>query len=175
MNNGKPVCYICSSDKFVDGHHYDCCEGELSPETVPLCRRCHRTYHDLGVDWFEDEYLDKIIEIENKRRAIHNKPNTLPPITRNDVVRSDYWNKKHGIKGERNNNKGIQTPAFPFHLPQGEPLCGWQWVHDHMHDLLTWVPKIEIVSPNHQVTMDIKNRKELKEAVKVIRGLKQRK
>ena len=20
----------------------------MSPETVPLCRRCHRTYHDLG-------------------------------------------------------------------------------------------------------------------------------
>ncbi len=63
-------CYVCSSDRFVDDHHYDCLRGRLSPETVPLCRRCHRSYHWPGVDCFEDEYLDRIIEIENKRREI---------------------------------------------------------------------------------------------------------
>lgn len=115
------VCYICDSDRFVDGHHYDCEEGKLSPEVVPLCRRCHRTYHDLGVDYFEDDYLDKVIEIENKRREIRNanlvkfneerlteaikspwnsmlrKPLIpLSPLKREDIRRSTYWNKTHG-------------------------------------------------------------------------------
>lgn len=94
-------CYICGSDKFVDDHHYDCREGKLSPETVPLCRRCHRTYHDLGVEWFEDEYLDKAIEIENKRKEIRNSAkgvvNPFPLIKREDIKRSSYWNKIHNM------------------------------------------------------------------------------
>lgn len=88
----EKLCYICPSNKYVDDHHVDCCEGKLSPETVPLCRRCHRTYHDLGVEWFDDEYLEKAIEIENRRREIFGQP----PMRREDVTRSDYWNKIHG-------------------------------------------------------------------------------
>jgi len=97
-------CYICEEEKplAVDNHHIDCRHGELSPETVPLCRRCHRTYHDFGVEWFEDEYLDRAIEIENKRREILNRQpecvNPYPLLTRADIKRSDYWYKKHGIR-----------------------------------------------------------------------------
>lgn len=101
----KATCYICGGHRFVDHHHVDCCEGKLSLETVPLCRRCHRTYHDLGVDWFEDEYLDIAIEIENRCREIqraHAHGNIfgaqIQPMTRADVRRSGYWNKKHGVK-----------------------------------------------------------------------------
>lgn len=97
-------CNICGNDRFVDKHHYDCCEGKISSETVPLCRRCHRTYHDRGVEWFDDEFLDKAIEIENKRSQIHysnlkdpQKPLCL--LKREDILRSPYWNKIHGIKG----------------------------------------------------------------------------
>lgn len=120
------ICEICGSDRFVDAHHYDCKEGKLSAETIMLCRRCHRTYHDRGIEWFDDEKIDKAIEIENKRREIRNahleelnqdrlvgvtkfpyyswlrKP-ILPEslLRREDIVRSDYWNKIHGVKKHR--------------------------------------------------------------------------
>lgn len=102
----RTICWICSSGKHVDDHHYDCKEGELSPETVPLCRRCHQTYHIWGVEWFEDEYLDKIIEIENKGRQIvyaslKNPTKPLVLLKREDIRRSDYWNKKHAITNKR--------------------------------------------------------------------------
>lgn len=124
----KKTCYICPRDRFVDGHHYDCREGELSPEKVPLCRRCHRTYHDLGVEWFEDEFLDKAIEIENRRREIHG----LSPIRREDVCRSAYFNKVHGIKGERSPSPS-RKGDIPFRMPSG-PLCGWAWLMAHQED-----------------------------------------
>jgi len=99
-------CEICGSDKFVDAHHYDCKEGKISPETINLCRRCHRTYHDRGVEWFDEEYLDKAIILENKRREIiygnlqePRKP--LQLLRREDIRRSDYWNKMHGISKRR--------------------------------------------------------------------------
>ncbi len=174
----KVTCWICSSDKFVDDHHYDCSEGKLSPETVPLCRRCHRTYHDLGVDYFDDEYLDKAIGLENRRRQIvyaslkePAKPFRLELLKREDIKRTDYWNKKHGLP-ETKERRGTQTPAFTFHLPHGEPLCGWDWVHEHWNDWLDYVPKIEIVSPSLNLTVDIDSRKKLKDTIKAIRGLR---
>ena len=99
-------CEICGSDKFVDAHHYDCKEGKISPETINLCRRCHRTYHNYGADWFDDEYLDKVIQIENKRRELiyTNLDNPVKPLVllrREDIVRSDYFNKIHGISKRR--------------------------------------------------------------------------
>lgn len=178
MSQGKarPICYVCSSKKHVDSHHYDCCEGKLSPETAPLCRRCHRTYHGLGVEWFEDEYLDKAIEIENKRREIVNSQsqcvNPFSLLTRAHIKRSDYWYKKHGIKPEHplQPKKGKAFPSFQ--LPHGEPLCGQDWVEEHMYDLLDWVPRIEIISPDMHLEMDIDNTKKLKDAVKILRSLK---
>lgn len=117
MAAAEVICYICSSDKFVDDHHYDCQEGKLSPDTVPLCRRCHRTYHDLGVEWFDDEYLDKAIEIENKRREIVGKL----PMRRKDVVRSDYWNKIHNIAPKKKRGKLSGTGQLPLPLEPVRP------------------------------------------------------
>ena len=99
-------CEICGSGRFVDAHHYDCKEGQLSPETVNLCRRCHRTYHSYGVEWFEDEYLGKAIELENRRREIAyaNRKNLTKPLVlfkREDIRRSEYWNKIHGVRKAR--------------------------------------------------------------------------
>ena len=107
-------CYICDSDKFVDDHHYDCQEGKLSPETAPLCRRCHRTYHDLGVEWFDDEYLDKAIEIENKRRGIQGW--RQPRMRREDISRSDYWNKIHNIIPKKKRGKVRDNGQLPLPL-----------------------------------------------------------
>ncbi len=115
-------CEICGSEEFIDAHHYDCKEGKLSSETINLCRRCHRTYHDRGIEWFDDEYLDKAIAMENKGREIINanleklnqdrlaerlkfpsypwlKESLLPvlPLRREDIQRSHYWNKIHGV------------------------------------------------------------------------------
>jgi len=117
-------CYICGSKKPVDKHHYDCCEGELSPETVPLCRRCHRTYHDLGVDWFDDEHLDKAIEVENKRRELHGRRQ----MTRAEITRSNYFNKTHGIKEQRQPS----LPHTKMTLPGITPLCGQDWINSHL-------------------------------------------
>ncbi len=99
-------CEVCGSDKFVDAHHFDCKEGRISYETINLCRRCHRTYHDRGVEWFDDDKIDKAIEIENKRRELVyanlvNTTKSLILLKREDIVRSDYWNIKHGIKKRR--------------------------------------------------------------------------
>ncbi len=182
------ICYICPSGKFVDDHHIDCCEGKLSPETVPLCRRCHRTYHDIGVEWFDDEYLDKAIELENRRRQIVNDKFKSPTIVkttkgtimveplellkREDIKRTDYFNKTHGLPQTRE-TKGSRTPAFAFHLPNGEPLCGQQWVHDHMYDYIGWAPRIEVLNSDLPLlSTNIDSAKKLKQTIKVLRGLR---
>jgi len=170
------VCYICTSNRFVDDHHLDCMEGKLSPETVPLCRRCHRTFHDLGVEWFDDEFLDKAIELENRRREIvySNLENPVEPLVllnREDIKRTYYFNKKHGIKGGRD-NKGTMTPVLSFKLPHGEPLCGWDWVNAHMYDLMDWVPRIEVVNSGVPLlSADIDNAKKYKDTLKSLRGI----
>ncbi|MGQ9545957.1 MAG: hypothetical protein ACUVTR_02160 [Dehalococcoidia bacterium] len=126
------VCYICSSNRYVDDHHVDCQYGEVSPDTVPLCRRCHRTFHDWGVEWFDDELVDRAIGVENMRRTIFGEP----PLERKDIVRSDYWYKKHGIKRPDSDKRIIALAnAVTFKSlvrPGIEPLCGWPWVEENM-------------------------------------------
>lgn len=144
-------CYICSSSKHVDAHHIDCCGGELSPETVPLCRRCHRTYHDLGIEWFDDEFLDKAIEIKNRQREIQRASRhgamwhtgSLSPLKREDVRRSSYFNEKHGTKPSRgrkvvaiSNNAGQQyRRVIPSRDKSKCPGCG-----AHGYQQLPWQP-----------------------------------
>ncbi len=119
------TCYICDkTDGVVDDHHIDCAHGDRSEETTPLCRRCHRTYHDLGVKWFDDEYLDKVLEIENKRRAIYG----LSIMRREDIERSNYWNKTHGIIAKH------PIKPEPFVRLGIKPLCGWDWLYKHISD-----------------------------------------
>ena len=89
----EKTCYICSSSIFIDDHHIDCQGGKVSPETVPFCRRCHTTYHIWGVVWFDDEYLDRIIEIENRRRVLFG----LPLMVKEKIKRSKYWKIKHRV------------------------------------------------------------------------------
>lgn len=106
MNAPDLTCEICGSKKFVDAHHYDCREGKRGPETIKLCRRCHRTYHDRGIEWFDDELLDRAIAMENKKRelgyaGLTNPIKPLVLLRREDIVRSSYWNKTHGIRKAR--------------------------------------------------------------------------
>lgn len=123
-------CYICQSAKRIENHHIDCSEGEISDETIPLCKRCHRTYHDLGVEWFDDEVLDKAIELENRRRALFG----LSPLRREDIKRSDYWYKKHGTKRPRIPQRATLNEIKRRCFPHGDPLCGWDWMHKHLGD-----------------------------------------
>lgn len=88
----EKICYVCSSDRYVDNHHYDCLGGKISKETVPMCRRCHTSYRWPGINCFEDEYLDRIIMIENKRREILGIKRM---VSRSDIKRSKYWLKQH--------------------------------------------------------------------------------
>ncbi len=150
-------CYICPSTTALDDHHIDCMHGELSPETVPLCRRCHRTYHDLGLEWFEDEFLDKAIELENRRREIINSKKFTPPypgisvpyslrnvsplpmVDKAEVIanRSDYWYEKHGLHKPARTKREISVSGrnSDGYLGRGrryqgcmEPLCGKEWL-----------------------------------------------
>jgi len=126
----EKICYICSSNKFVDNHHYDCQGGKLSPETVPLCRRCHITYHDWDVEAFSPDTTDKALEVENKRREILH----LPPMKSEDIRRSSYWYKKHDITPP--SSLGRKKPSreiMPFRIPIN-PLCGEDWLRAHLTD-----------------------------------------
>jgi len=123
-------CYICPSTA-VDDHHIDCNGGKLSPETVPLCRRCHRTYHDRGLEWFDDDIIDKAIELENRRREIINSKTM---VDKAEVIanRSDYWYKKHGLTKPRTVGKAQSSIAEgvlrELRYRGTEPLCGKEWL-----------------------------------------------
>lgn len=139
--SNKVTCYICPSDRFVDDHHYDCQEGKLSPETVPLCRRCHRTYHDLGIGSFSPDTTDKALEVENKRREIlrslptnHPSYRNLPPMKLEDIERSRYWYKKHHIAPPPRLGRQKPSRVIPFILPSLPTLCGEDWLKAHLGD-----------------------------------------
>ena len=51
--------------------------------------------------WFEEEYVDRAIEVENRRKEIYG----LPPMNRSDIKRSDYWYKAHGGKAPQKVSK----------------------------------------------------------------------
>ena len=120
-------CWICSSTKYVDEHHIDKEHGKRSPETVPLCRRCHRTYHDLGVDYFDDDLVDKAIDLENLYRSL--PIHTRAPMKREQIVRSPYWLKQHGVlRSLPDHLYKLMRPGIRI------PLCGWDWVEEHQDD-----------------------------------------
>ena len=129
-------CFICGSENHIDNHHYDCCYGQVSPETVPLCRRCHTSYHVWGVGCFAPQDTAKALEVENRRREIlrslpadHIRYKDLPELHPEDVEHSDYWYKKHGIK------KPHTIPDKEvFRLSCGIPLCGKEWLAVHLKD-----------------------------------------
>lgn len=109
----KKTCCICPSDIFVDDHHIDLNHGKISDKTVPLCRRCHHTIGIYnGIHMFEDEYLDKAIEVFNMTQSLLNKP----LMVRDKIKRSDYWLKKHRVKEviilDSNTKKFVQGRLF---------------------------------------------------------------
>jgi len=120
-------------------------KGALSPETVPLCRRCHRTYHDWGVGAFSPDTTEKALEVENKRREIlRSLPSDHPlyqslrfsrqeaqtPLKLEDVRRSRYWYKKWGITPPRRE----RVKRVPLKMPSSPPLCGEDWLRTHLAD-----------------------------------------
>ena len=146
MTEGKQ-CSVCSSNRFVDDHHYDCRGGELSPETLPLCRRCHQTYHIWGISAFSPDTTEKALVIENRRREIlHSLPpdhpqrrraqylGELSPLKLEDVRHSRYWYRKWGIKPPRKEKERVFTQKMLFRLPMSPALCGEEWLCQHQKD-----------------------------------------
>jgi len=134
----EKLCFISQSDRYVDDHHYDCVRGAISKETVPLCRRCHTTYHTWGVSSFSPDTTAKAIEVENKRREIlRSLPagdphyRNLPPLKIEDVKRSRYWYKKHGLTPPKPAPKSKERS---FSLPSNPVLCGEDWLDQHQRD-----------------------------------------
>lgn len=103
-------CYICNSIKFLDRHHLDCQHGKISSETVSLCRRCHRTYHDWGLGSFSPDTTERALEVENKRRLICH----LPLMKMDDIERTSYWRKKHGLATRRKAKQHVVSPQLPL-------------------------------------------------------------
>lgn len=140
------VCYICNGNRFVDNHHIDCQRGRLSSETVPLCRRCHRTYHTWGIGAFSPDTTEKAVEVENKRREIlRSLPlghpeyrraellGELSPLKLEDIKRSRYWYKKHGIAPPSRLGTKKLFRGIPVRIPSN-PLCGEDWLKAHLTD-----------------------------------------
>jgi len=141
------LCQICSSTNHVDEHHLDCRRGAISPETVPLCRRCHQTYHIWGVGAFSPDTTAKAVEIENRRREIlRSLPVDHPerrraehlgiiePLKLEEVRRSRYWYRKWGIKPPRKERiSREEITRLPFKLPRKPPLCGEDWLREHLN------------------------------------------
>ena len=91
----EKVCNICGGNSFVDDHHYDLHYGKISSKTVPLCRRCHHTIHAYnGIHQFDNDKLDRAIEVFNTTQTLLERP----LITKDKIVRSNYWLKKHEVK-----------------------------------------------------------------------------
>lgn len=141
------LCEICGSGNHVDNHHLDCLGGQLSPETVPLCRRCHKTYHIWGVGAFSPDTTEEAVEVENKRREIlrsllpehplyqklsFSRQEAQTSLKLEDVRRSWYWYRKWGIKPPR--EERAKAKAVAFRLPNSPPLCGEEWVRSHLND-----------------------------------------
>lgn len=101
-------CYICGSDRFVENHHCDCQRGKISSLTVPLCKRCHRSYHIWGVGCFSPGTTLRAVEVENVTRRIYGEA----PMSMADVERSSYWRKKWGIR-KALKPKPIKQPFLP--------------------------------------------------------------
>ena len=52
--------------------------------------------------------------------------------------------------------------------PGLKPLCGYDWLWQHYHDLDNWKPVIEITRPGAKYTITTQNAKALNEAVKEV-------
>lgn len=54
-------------------------------------------------------------------------------------------------------------------VPVGiEPLCGWQWVYQHKHDLDGWHPSIEVIREGARYKITSTNHKAINQAIKEI-------
>jgi hypothetical protein len=50
-----------------------------------------------------------------------------------------------------------------------EPLCGWEWIRVHEHDLDGWTPSIELISPGSHFKFTVKDREAMKAVSRIIR------
>jgi len=98
------------------------------------------TYHVWGVGSFSPDTTEKALEVENKRREIlrslpvgHPERRDLPPMKLDDVSRSRYWYKKHGIAPPPLGRKE-RSGVVPFKIPNNPPLCGEDWLKAHLKD-----------------------------------------
>ena len=48
-----------------------------------------------------------------------------------------------------------------------EPICGWQWVYQHLHDLDGWIPTIELRTPGLSLKMQVKDLSVLKRIIEI--------
>lgn len=53
-------------------------------------------------------------------------------------------------------------------VPRGiKPMCGWQWVHAHYHDLDNWQPTLEISYNGYKVKATSKDAEVLSQVTKI--------
>jgi hypothetical protein len=103
------------------------------------------------VSSFSPDTTEKALEVENRRREIFrslpaDNPyfQDLPPLKLGDIKRSRYWYKKWGkkaIEWEREHGiisaipeKKKRTRLTIFRMPKAPPLCGEEWLREHLND-----------------------------------------
>lgn len=54
-------------------------------------------------------------------------------------------------------------------VPKGiTPLCGWDWIRQHQHDLDDWRPSIEIARPGSNYKIEIRDTKVIDKVIREI-------
>lgn len=64
----------------------------------------------------------------------HPSYRNLPPMRLEDVKRSRYWYKKHHIAPPSGLGGKKPSKVIPFRMPNGSPLCGDEWLKEHLRD-----------------------------------------
>lgn len=55
-----------------------------------------------------------------------------------------------------------------------EPICGWDWIRQHQHNLDGWTPTIEISRPGYRQTFTVRSKEAMNEVVKTMRENKRK-
>ncbi len=64
---------------------------------------------------------------------------------------------------------GYCARVSPYVRPGIDPICGWDWLNLHEHDLDGWTPTIELTKPGSHYTLTIKDPAVTKEVSRIMR------
>lgn len=79
----------------------------------------------------------------------------------NNNIHDEFWGMiKRGYE--------MASQPAPLITKGIEPICGWEWIQQHRHDLDGWHPTIEISRPGSKFTTNLKDQKYINQVAKEI-------